>query len=160
MSDEYQQQSQGGEYNQQKPEYKPPTPAQPCPDPCDDVPRWGPPKIIEECCTHHPCCPEDERHCCTWESVDDPCVRAVSADPDLDWTKITCNCESSNKKCNCEVWDCSSYPQGGCVPCRPCEGLIPDPTDPGGCDDPDREDCTSDDLRKQLDALSDRKSVV
>jgi len=152
MSDEYQQQSKGGEYNQQKPEYNPPP--QPCPDPCADDPRWGPPKIREECCTHHPCCPEDEKHCCTWESVNDPCVRAASADCGLEWTKITCNCESSNEDCNCDVWDCSSYPQGTCVPCRPCEGLIPDPKDPGGCDDPDRDDCTSEDLRKQLDALS------
>ena len=155
MSDEYKQQSQGGEHNPQRPEYKPPAPAQPCPDPCDDEPRWGPPKIRPECCTHDPCCPGDERHCCTWESVDDPCVRAASADCDLEWTKITCKCESSNKDCNCEVWGCGTYPQGICVPCKPCEGLIPDPNHPGsGCDDPGRDDCTSEDLRKQLDALS------
>ena len=152
MSDEYQQQSQGGEYNQQKPGYNPPP--QPCPDPCDEVPRWGPPKIIDECCTHHPCCPEGGEYCCTWESVDDPCVKAASANPDLPWTKITCKCESSNEDCNCDVWDCSSYPQGTCVPCRPCEGLIPDPRDPVGCDDPERDDCTSEDLREQLNALS------
>jgi len=40
------------------------------------------------------------------------------------------------------------------VPCRPCEGLIPDPSDPEGCNDPERDDCTSEDLRKQLDALT------
>jgi hypothetical protein len=57
-------------------------------------------------------------------------------------------------KCDYEEWDCSSYPQGTCVPCKPCEGLIPDPEDPGGCNDPDRDNCTSEDLRKQLDALS------
>jgi hypothetical protein len=153
MSDEYKQQSQGGEYNPQKQGYDPPTP-QPCPDPCDEKPPWGPPEIRPECCTHHPCCSEDEKHCCTWESVDDPCVKAASADCGLTWTKITCNCKSSNKDCNCEVWDCGSYPQGGCVPCKPCEGLIPDPRDPVGCDDPDRDDCTSEDLRKQLDALT------
>jgi hypothetical protein len=164
-------QSEGGEYNKEKQEYEPsqpqgkpykekepyePATPKPCPNPCDEPPpKWGPPKIREECCTHHPCCPEDEKRCCTWESVDDPCVRAASADCDLKWTKITCNCESSNKEqCECEEWDCSSYPQGTCVPCKPCEGLIPDPNDPGGCDDPDRDDCTSEDLRKQLDALS------
>jgi hypothetical protein len=37
------------------------------------------------------------------------------------------------------------------VPCKPCEGLLPDPT--GGCDDPGRDDCTTADLRRQLDAL-------
>jgi hypothetical protein len=34
--------------------------------------------------------------------------------------------------------------------------LIPDPKDPGdgGCEDPDRDNCTADDLRRQLDALT------
>jgi deferrochelatase/peroxidase EfeB len=32
--------------------------------------------------------------------------------------------------------------------------LIPDPKDPGGCDDPDRDNCSADDLRKQLVALT------
>lgn len=156
MSDdrEYKPQSQGGEYKQ-KQDYEPPPPPPPCPDPCDEKPPWGPPEIRPECCQHHPCCPEDEKHCCTWESVDDPCVKAASADCGLTWTKITCNCESLNKECDCEEWDCSSYPQGTCVPCKPCEGLIPDPNEPdGGCDDPDRDDCTSEDLRRQLDALN------
>jgi hypothetical protein len=40
------------------------------------------------------------------------------------------------------------------VPCKPCEGLITNPDDPGGCNDPDRDNCTSEDLRKQLDALT------
>jgi hypothetical protein len=40
------------------------------------------------------------------------------------------------------------------VPCKPCEGLIPDPRDPEGCSDPGRDECTSEDLRKQLDALT------
>jgi hypothetical protein len=85
--------------------------------------------------------------------VDDPCVKAASADCGLKWTKISCKCESSNKDCDCEEWDCG-YTQDTCVPCYPCEGLIPPPGDPGGCDDPDRDDCTTEDLRKQLDALS------
>ena len=153
MSDEYKQQSQGGEYNQQRQGYEPPS-QQPCPDPCDERPPWGPPEIRPECCTHNPCCAGDDRRCCTWESVDDPCVKASSAECGVPWTIITCNCESSNPDCNCDVWDCSSYPQGTCVPCRPCEGMIPDPRDPEGCNDPDREDCTSEDLRKQLDALT------
>ena len=153
MSDEYKQQSQGGEYNQQQQAYKTPPTPQPCPDPCDEEPPpWGPPIIDEKCCPHT-CCPEGERHCCTWESVDDPCVRAASADCGLASTKVTCNCVSENKECNCEEWDCGGYPQGGCVPCKPCEDLIPDPKDPE-CKDPERGDCTSEDLRNQLDALA------
>ena len=158
MSDEYKPQSQGGEYNKEKQEHyppPPPPPPPPCPDPCDEKPPWGPPEIRPECCTHHPCCPENEQHCCTWESVDDPCVKAASAECGLPWTKVTCNCESLNKECDCEEWDCSCYPQGTCVPCKPCEGLIPAPDGPdGGCDDPGRDDCTSEDLRRQLDALT------
>jgi hypothetical protein len=157
MSDdrEYKPQPQGGEYDKQQEYEPPPPPPPPCPDPCDEKPPWGPPEIRPECCDHHPCCPEDEKHCCTWESVDDPCVKAASADCGLPWTKVTCNCESLNKECDCEEWDCSGYPQGTCVPCKPCEGLIPDPDEPdGGCDDPDRDDCTSEDLRRQLDALT------
>src|SRR6266850_268404 len=156
MSDEYKPQSQGGEYNKEKQEHypppPPPPPPPPCPDPCDEKPPWGPPEIRPECCTHNPCCPEDEQHCCTWESVEDPCVKAASADCGLPWTKITCTCESSNPDCDCQEW-CGSYPEGVCVPCYPCDGLIPDPND-GGCDDPGRDDCTSEDLRRQLDALN------
>ncbi|MGH9972180.1 MAG: hypothetical protein ACREBG_30920 [Pyrinomonadaceae bacterium] len=141
----------GGEYGN-KP-YEPPPPSQPCPDPCDTKPRWGPPPIREECCTPHPCCTGSKKRCCTWDEVDDPCVRAASADCTTEWGKIECKCESENKKC-CEEWDCGSYPKGTCVPCDPCKGLIPNPDDPGdGCDDNDI-DCTSADLSKQLDALT------
>ena len=145
-----------GEYDKGK-EYSeppPPQPPPPCPDPCDDKPPWGPPEIRKECCPHHPCCPDNEGHCCTWESIDDPCVKAASAECGLPWTTVTCNCSSSNPDCDCEEWDCNCYPQGTCVPCKPCEGLLPDPEDPGGCDEPGREDCTTEDLQKQLEALN------
>ncbi len=136
-----------------EPYHPPPPPPPPCPDPCDEKPPWGPPEIRPECCPHHPCCPDE--HCCTWYSVEDPCVKAASADCGLPWTKITSSCESSNKECDCEEWDCHCYPQGTCVPCKPCEGLIPDPDEPtGGCDDPSPDDCTATNLRKQLDALN------
>jgi hypothetical protein len=86
--------------------------------------------------------------------VDDPCVRAASADCGGEWTKLKCKCESSNEKCKCDEWDCGCYPQGTCVPCDPCAGLIPTDTgEPGGCDDPGGTDCNSDELRKQLVAL-------
>src|SRR5262245_53289628 len=124
----------GEEYERDKPEHD-----TPCPDPCDQKPPWGPPQIRPECCPKRTCCPDDGKQCCTWEEVDDPCIRAISADCDVPWTMITCKCESSNKDCNCEVWGCGSYPPCKCVPCKPCEGLIPDPKDPGGCDDPDRD---------------------
>jgi hypothetical protein len=80
-------------------------------------------------------------------------VRAASADCGGAWTKITCTCTSSNQECTCGEWDCGSYPQGTCVPCKPCEGLIPEDDEPGGCDDPGRDGCDSDELRRQLDAL-------
>jgi hypothetical protein len=87
--------------------------------------------------------------------VDDPCVRASSADCGIPWTKLTCTCESSNTDCTCDEWECGGYPHGQCVPCKPCEGLIPEDgdTDPGGCEDPGLEGCNSDQLRRQLDAL-------
>jgi len=130
----------------------PPPPPPPCPDPCDDDPPWGPPHIRPECCPDdRQCCPEDERGYCTWDEATDPCVRASSCGGD--WTKIDCKCHSSNEQCNCEEWDCGCYPQGGCVPCKPCEGLLPEGDPTGGCDDPGRDDCTAADLRKQLDAL-------
>ena len=143
---------QGEGYDKGKPDPNP----QPCPDPCDQKPPWGPPQIRPECCPERTCCPRGEDECCTWEEVDDPCVKASSAECGLEWTKIDCHCESSNPDCNCEVWDCGCYPPGTCVPCRPCEGLIPDPKEPpgGGCYDPGRDDCTEEDLRKQLDALT------
>jgi len=149
-------QSQGGEYNKEK-EYQPPPPPPPppCPDPCAEPrPKWGPPSIRDECCSHHPCCPDD-KHCCTWDEVEDPCVRAASADCGQKWTKIECKCESSQKDCDCEEWDCGCYPQGTCVPCTPCEGLIPDPEQPtGGCNDPGGGECSSENLSKELDALN------
>jgi hypothetical protein len=131
----------------------PPPPPPPCPDPCGTPPPWGPPKIRPECCPDdRTCCPPDSRGDCTWDEVDDPCVRAASADCGGPWTKVTCTCQSSNPDCPCEEWDCGGYPQGTCVPCKPCDGLIPDDDDPG-CDEPPRECCDSDELRRQLDAL-------
>ncbi|HYV10444.1 MAG TPA: hypothetical protein VE980_06100 [Pyrinomonadaceae bacterium] len=141
---------QGEGYQGDKPEHDPP-----CPDPCDQKPKWRPPDIRTECCPPRTCCPDHES-CCTWEEVDDPCIRAASsACSNKDWTKITCKCESSNTHCNCDVWGCGIYPPVYCVPCKPCEKLIPDPKvpDTSGCDDPDRDNCSSDDLRQQLDAL-------
>jgi len=71
------------------------------------------------------------------------------------WTKIECTCKSSNEECDCKEWDCGGYPQGTCVPCEPCKGLIPDPTGTtGGCDDPKPGDCSAENLQEQLDALN------
>lgn len=150
------------DYTQHKPQYPggeygdkpcdPPPPSQECPDPCATELRWGPPKINPACCPEHECCPGSEKRCCTWDEVDDPCVRAASADCTKEWGIVKCKCQSENEKC-CEEWDCGCYPQGTCVPCEPCKDLIPDPEEPGGCDDNDI-DCTSADLRKQLDALT------
>ena len=139
---------QGGAGYSGKPDPTPP----PCPDPCDqEPPKWGPPRIPDDCCPKRTCCP-DAKTCCTWEDIDDPCLRATSCGGEH--TIITCKCESSNKKCNPEVWECGCCPPGTCVPCKPCEDLIPDPTDPGGCDEPKPGDCTSEDLQKQLNALN------
>ena len=81
-------------------------------------------------------------------------MRAASADCGLPWTKLTCKCESSNAECNCDEWDCGGFPDGMCVPCKPCEGLTPDGDDPTtGCEDPDGDGCNSDELRRQLEAL-------
>lgn len=130
-----------------------PTPPPVCPDPCDQDCRWGPPEITPECCPDdRECCPED-KHSCTWDEVEDPCVRASSAGCGFTSTKLSCKCESSNTACTCEEWECG-FPDGMCVPCKPCEDLIPDPTNPdtGGCDDPKGQDCNSDELRLQLEA--------
>jgi hypothetical protein len=131
-----------------------PTPP-PCPDPCDQKPIFGPPHIPPECCPKRTCCP-DAKTCCTWEEVVDPCIRASATECCPQHTIITCKCESSNKDCNPNVWDCGCYPSGTCVPCKPCEGLIPNPNKPpagGGSKDPGSGDCTSEGLQKQLDAL-------
>lgn len=129
----------------------------PCPDPCDQDPPWGPPDIRPECCPDdRQCCPEDQHSRCTWDEVDDPCVRAASCGGD--WTKIDCKCHSTNEDCDCEEWDCGCYPKGGCVPCKPCEGVLPEDDPNGECDDPPREDCTTTDLRRQLTALQHRIS--
>ena len=144
-------QSQGGQYNKEKQPYEPPPP-KPCPDPCADEDRPGPPKIRPECCPPHDCC-DDAQHCCTWDEVEDPCVRAASADCKKPWGKIECKCESSNEEC-CKEWDCGGYPQGTCVPCKPCEGLITDPTDPTQPTGPVTDDCTSENLGNQLEALN------
>jgi hypothetical protein len=147
------------DYRQHTPQYpsgdcpdKPydPPPNQGCPDPCDKEPPWGPPKIRDGCCDPNPCC--KETHCCTWDSVEDPCVKAASCTDS--WAKIECKCHSDNEKC-CEEWGCGGYPEGVCVPCEPCNGLLPEPPDNGGggCDDNDI-DCNSGDLSKQLDNLT------
>lgn len=142
-----------GGYDKEKNECDPPPPPPPCPDPCDHTARWGPPEIRRECCPDHTCCPDKEKRCCTWDEVEDPCVKAASCVEDDEWTIIKCKCKSSNEKCNCEEWDCRGYPQGTCVPCEPCKTLIPNGNGGnGGCDDGDI-DCTSADLRKQLEAL-------
>jgi hypothetical protein len=155
MSEQTQHTAQQQPGRQPKDDGCPPPPPPPCPDPCDQERPWGPPKIRSECCLDdRKCCPDGKNRCCNWDDVDDPCVRAASADCGGKWTKIKCKCESSNEECKCDAWDCCCYPQGTCVPCEPCDGLIPTDTgDPGGCDDPDRQDCNSDELRRQLDAL-------
>jgi len=143
---------QGGHPSRHKDDDCDPPPPRPCPDPCDHEPPWGPPGIRPECCPDdRQCCPDGQPSPCTWDEVDDPCVRASSCGGN--WTKIECKCHSSNDDCNCEEWDCGCYPQGGCVPCKPCEGLLPEGDPTGGCDDPGRDDCTAADLRRQLDAL-------
>ena len=150
-------QTQGGGPGKEKYECDPPspTPQPPCPDPCDKKPDYGPPEIRGECCQPHPCCPGEEKHCCTWFEVEDPCVRAASAGCNTKWTIVGCNCYSTNEDCDCKEWDCSCFPQGTCVPCEPCAGLIPDPTKPTDtCKDPPDGDCSSDNLRKQLAALN------
>ena len=134
----------------------PPPPPPPCPDPCSEKPKWRPPDIRKGCCPDdRDCCKKnpDEESCCSWYEVEDPCVRASSCGGL--WTRIKCTCESTNKECNCDEWDCGSYPQDTCVPCKPCDGLIPDPEEPPGDGPPDGEEppsgdeCT-DELRKQL----------
>lgn len=139
---------------------EPPPPPPPCPDPCDQSPPWGPPEIRGECCPDdRGCCRkhqegQEEKRYCTWDDVEDPCVRAVSAECETTWTKLTCNCTSSNEACTCEEWDCDGYPRSKCVPCKPCEGVIGDDSEePGGCTDPGRDGCDSEGLRTQLEAL-------
>jgi hypothetical protein len=137
-------------YPDPKPEPKP------CPDPCDGKPKYGPPQIPAECCTPPECCQpkEGETWCCTWDEIDDPCVRASACGK---WTKVTCKCESSNADCKCNGFDCGSYPQGTCVPCEPCKGLPtpPDtpPGDDGGGNEPPGDGCGPDDLKKRLGAV-------
>jgi hypothetical protein len=132
----------------------------PCPDPCDSPPKYGPPEIPADCCTRPDCCPKPKEGeppwRCTWDEVDDPCVRASACGP---WTKITCKCESSNKDCNCNGWNCASYPQGTCVPCDPCKGLPTPPDDGtnGGPEPPNGKGCGPDALRHRLGAV--KKSI-
>ena len=94
---------------------------------------------------------------CTWDEVDDPCIRAT-AGKDIKHSIFTCTCTSSNAECTCAQWEYGGYPEGVCVPCSPCQGLIP--TDGGGSgsddgcgDDGDDKDCGSVELQQQLDAL-------
>jgi hypothetical protein len=161
-------QSQGGDSGKDKYECDPPTPTPTpppeCPNPCDKAPDFGPPQIRQECC-ESTCCSEtngkddsgDKYPCCTWFEIDDPCVKAASADCNTTWTKIECNCSSSNKDCDCSEWDCGCYPQSTCVPCKPCEDFLPPENgdgDGGDCGGNGTDDCTSDNLRKQLDELT------
>jgi hypothetical protein len=146
------------------PGYPPPTQTPPeCPDPCDQPRPWGPPEIRPECCPDdRTCCPGDTHGSHTWDEVEDPCIRAASAACTDSWTKLSCKCESSNAdtKCGaCDEWDCGGL-DGYCVPCKPCEDLIPDPTtpEPGGCEDPNGKECSSDELRRQLNA--NKKSII
>lgn len=136
----------------------PPPPPPPCPDPCGSKPPWGPPAIRPECCPDRDdCCGDgdgDSYAGCTWDEVDDPCVRAASAACTDKWTKITCTCESSNKDCPCgDKWDCGGYPRPTCVPCDPCKGLTPNGDDPPPDDGGDTPPtCDADGLRRQLSA--------
>jgi hypothetical protein len=111
----------------------------------------GPPPINPDCCTDdRSCC--DTQSPCTWDEVDDPCVRASSAACGVPWTKLSCKCESSNADCTCDEWDC--YSEGSCVPCKPCEGLIPEDgeEDEPGDGETEPEDGCSAGLRRQLEA--------
>jgi hypothetical protein len=129
---------------------QPPT-QHPCPDPCDHDRPWGPPPINPECCSDdRSCC--DRQAPCTWDEVEDPCVRASSTACGFPWTKLSCTCESSNADCTCDEWDCGSG-EATCVPCKPCEGLIPeddDGEDPDDGDTPDPDGCSAG-LRRQLE---------
>jgi hypothetical protein len=129
---------------------QPPT-QHPCPDPCDQDRPWGPPPINPECCSDdRSCC--DRQAPCTWDEVEDPCVRASSTACGFPWTKLSCTCESSNADCTCDEWDCGSG-EATCVPCKPCEGLIPeddDGEDPDDGDTPDPDGCSAG-LRRQLE---------
>jgi hypothetical protein len=157
-------QNPGGGY--QKP-YEPP-PSH-CPDPCDQPPpRWGPPKIREQCCPERECCPGKPR-CCNWEDIEDPCIKATSEGCLTEWAKVKCKCDCK-EKC-CEEWGCGgTYPPPDiCVPCDPCKCFLPkDPNSPddageqeegcgggggGGGGDPEI-DCNNLDLNAQLIALT------
>ena len=154
---------EGGDNGKDKYQCDPPPPPPPpseCPDPCSKKPNFGPPAIPADCCDDE-CCPKaeegskDPHPCCTWDQVEDPCVKASACRP---YTKVTCNCSSENAECDCEEWDCSCYPQGTCVPCDPCQGLIPpdqppDQPPPDGSG-PNGEECTAEGLQKKLDDLN------
>ena len=108
----------------------------------------GAPTIPPECCpSDRSCCDEHTPHVGRDRRSVRPGVRLRCT-----WTKVSCKCESSNADC-CDEWDCGSS-EGMCVPCKPCEGLIPEPTTPddGGCEDPPPDGCSSDELRQQLEA--------
>lgn len=139
---------QGGVYG--NPQDCEPQKPPPCPDdPCDEKPEWGPPSVDPDCCPPS-CCPKEERGC-TWDEVEDPCIRASAASCGGDYKNITCTCEAKNQGCD---WECGCYPPLGCVPCKPCEGLLPEGDGPtGGCDEPKPGDCSAGDLQTQLNAL-------
>ena len=157
-----------GQYGKDSDGCEPPPPPPPCPDPCDEPPHWGPPEIPADCCPDEPDCCRDEtdqkdekdhkKKCCTWDEVEDPCVRAAACADQ--WTKVTCKCECKSSdpsaECDCKEWEGDCYSPCRCVPCKPCEGVIPDGDgsgDPGGCGDPGRDGCDSEGLQRQLDAL-------
>jgi hypothetical protein len=132
--------------------YGPSTPVPPPTDPCDQERRWGPPEIRPECCPKdRDCCgTETDGGVCSWDEVDDPCVRASSAECGVGWTRLSCKCESS-EGCGCDEWDCG-YPTEICVPCKPCEGLLPNGDDTGtnGPTEPGPNGCSYE-LRRQLE---------
>jgi hypothetical protein len=152
MSEQTPQRPQYGDDDCDKPKPTPDPEPKDCPDPCDTPPPWGPPPIV--CCPPRDCCPPpkegDKTPACTWDEVDDPCVRAASCTDA--WTRITCTCKSSNEKCTCQHWDCGTYPQGTCVPCDPCKGLPTPPEQPpdGGPTDPNGDGCGAEELQRRL----------
>lgn len=146
---------QGGQPDKEKERgCDPPTPPPPpCPDPCAGKPHWGPPDIRPDCCPDDRCCCDkntNKEHCCSWDEVEDPCVRASSCGGE--WTKIECTCKSHNEKCNCDEWDCGCYPQPTCVPCKPCDGLLPNGPDTPPPDTPPADGCAGA-LQKELTDL-------
>ena len=96
----------------------------PCPDPCDSLPAVRSAGDPASCCTRPRLLPEaqgGEPPTCTWDEVDDPCVRA-SACAGRGRRSPANVSHRTPIPCKCEDWECGSYPQGTCVPCEPCRG--------------------------------------